>query len=157
MAVRNSCKVLMEKGGKYLLNHYLHEDGLEYYDLPGGGQRPYESLEEAAIRECREETGYEVEIVRLGAIREEIYDDPEVRKAYPDFSHKLHFIFLVRQVDIIRWEATKPDRHQIGCRWMTLEEMEEAAVRVDHLADLIRDMNASGEILYREPIHKNAP
>jgi len=156
MAIRNSCKALIEVDGKFLLNHYLHEDGMEYYDLPGGGQRQYETLGETVIRECREETGYEVEILRLGAIREEICDDPEVRQTSPDFSHRVHFIFLTKPANAIRWEATQPDHHQIGCRWMSLEEMEEFPLRIEGLPQLIRSILDSSEIIYEEPVHRNA-
>lgn len=155
MAIRNSCKALIETDGKFLLNHYLHEDGFEYYDLPGGGQRQYETLQETVIRECREETGYEVEILRLGALREEICDDPTLRQESPDFSHRVCFIFLTRPVNAIRWEATEPDRHQIGCRWMSLEEMEQYPLRLAALPELIREIQATTEILYAEPVHKD--
>jgi 8-oxo-dGTP pyrophosphatase MutT (NUDIX family) len=35
------------------------------WDLPGGGIEPGESPEQAAVRECREETGYEIEVERV--------------------------------------------------------------------------------------------
>lgn len=156
MAIRNSCKALIEVNGKFLLNHYLHEDGTEYYDLPGGGQRQYETLSETVIRECREETGYEVEIQRLGALREEIYDDPEIRQSSPDYSHRVHFIYLTKPVNPIRWEATQPDRHQIGCRWIGLDEMDQFPIRMPELVDMIREILDSSEILYMEPIHRDS-
>ncbi len=156
MAIRNSCKALIEANGKYLLNHYLHEDGSEYYDLPGGGQKQYETLQEAVIRECREETGYEVEIKRLGAVREEIWDDPAIRQSSPDYAHRVHFIFLTSPVNTIRWEATAPDRHQIGCRWMSLEEMESYPLRMPELTDLIREIQEASEILFLEPVHRDS-
>ena len=34
-----------------------------YYDLPGGGQHSYETMEQAAIREVKEETGLDIEII----------------------------------------------------------------------------------------------
>ena len=155
MAIRNSCKALIEVNGKFLLNHYLYEDGTEYYDLPGGAQKQYETLGETMIRECREETGYEVEILRLGAIQEDICDDPAIRQAYPDYAHRVHFVYLTRPVNPIRWEATKPDHHQIRCRWMSLEEMEQYPIRIAALPELIRAILASSEILYGKPVHRD--
>jgi 8-oxo-dGTP diphosphatase len=36
-----------------------------YWTLPGGGVELLESIEDGAVREVREETGYDVELVRL--------------------------------------------------------------------------------------------
>lgn len=41
------------------------EPGLGEWDLPAGFLEPRESMEEAALRETREESGLEVELVRL--------------------------------------------------------------------------------------------
>jgi len=43
-----------------------------YWLLPGGGQEPGESEEACVVREMREETGLEVQVVRL------LLDDPDV-------------------------------------------------------------------------------
>lgn len=53
--------------------------------VPGGGVEPGESLEEAVVREAREETGIEVRVVRkLG-----VEDQPG--RLEPDFLHETHF------------------------------------------------------------------
>lgn len=148
MGIRNACKALIESDGKFLLNHYLQEDGTEYYDLPGGGQEQYETLEEAVVRECREETGFDVEVVRLAAIEEEIYQDPEIRRRFPEYAHRIHFIFLTRPANRIRWEATEPDFHQVGCRWMTSGEMADVPTRPADLAARIPEILASSGILH---------
>jgi 8-oxo-dGTP diphosphatase len=41
----------------------LHMTNKGYYELPGGGVEPGETLEEGCIRECREEIGCVVEIL----------------------------------------------------------------------------------------------
>ncbi|HTH92933.1 MAG TPA: NUDIX domain-containing protein [Candidatus Paceibacterota bacterium] len=52
------------------LIHITNSDR-QYYELPGGGVEEGESLEQACIRECKEEIGCVVEIVReLGMTRE---------------------------------------------------------------------------------------
>ena len=55
--IRNAVKVILLNQGCALLNRCAHADGRIYYDLPGGGQHEYESIEQAALREVREETG----------------------------------------------------------------------------------------------------
>jgi len=152
MGIRNACKALIVSDGKFLLNHYLQEDGTEYYDLPGGGQEQYETLEEAVVRESREETGFQVEVVRLAAIEEEIYQDPQIRRRFPDYAHRVHFVFLARPVNPIRWEAKEPDVHQVGCRWITPAELEGLPTRPADLAVRIPEILASSGIVHFPPL-----
>ena len=72
MAIRNTAKAIIIKDGCVLLNKCAHRNGTPYYDLPGGGQHPYEPLEEGVLREVREETGYEARILRFCGLAEDI-------------------------------------------------------------------------------------
>ncbi len=65
MGIRNSAKAVIIDKGQVLVNKHINTlgemyyglpDGAEYYDLPGGGQHQYETLEQAVTRECLEET-----------------------------------------------------------------------------------------------------
>ena len=55
-----------------LLMH-RRKSGKEYYTFPGGALEPRETLEEAVLREIREETTLEVKIEKL--LYHHIYDD----------------------------------------------------------------------------------
>ena len=46
MAIRCAAKALIVRDGWLLLNRCRRSDGAVYYDLPGGGQNPFESMEE---------------------------------------------------------------------------------------------------------------
>lgn len=50
--------------------------------MPGGGQDTYETLDEAIIKECFEETRYNVIPVRFSALYEEIFGSPKTRELY---------------------------------------------------------------------------
>ncbi len=52
---------------------FIHAKERKYYELPGGGVEEYESLEEGAIREAKEETGCDIEIIgEIGIFKEYI-------------------------------------------------------------------------------------
>lgn len=57
--------ILNEKNEIALLRVYGEDDlGFrDYYETPGGGVKPYESIEQAVIREAEEEIGYKCEII----------------------------------------------------------------------------------------------
>lgn len=122
-SIRNSAKALVLDGGKLLLNSHLTSDGELYYDLPGGGQNPYESMEEAVVREVLEETGLSVEPVRFAALCEEIFTNEEVRRRWPEYCHRCMHIFLVKVLPVPAQDH-ELDFQQTGSAWFTPEEAE---------------------------------
>jgi 8-oxo-dGTP pyrophosphatase MutT (NUDIX family) len=75
VAIKLGVAVLVENdSGELLLD--LRRD-CELWGLPGGRVEPGESIEQAALRETREETGLEVELTRLQGV----YSHPEGRIA----------------------------------------------------------------------------
>ena len=58
--VRNASRaIVFDDVGNIALLHMTKDN---YYELPGGGVEPEESLEQGCIRECKEEIGCDVEI-----------------------------------------------------------------------------------------------
>ena len=109
MAIRSVAKAVILRDGRILLNRCHAQDRGDYYDLPGGGQQVYESLTEAAIRECLEETGYTVVVDRLLAVAEEIFDGDEIRERYPDYTHRVYHIFFCHLADAPQAEPTEKE------------------------------------------------
>jgi 8-oxo-dGTP diphosphatase len=123
MGVRSTIKAIVLDEGKILLNRCRDQHNGEYFALPGGGQNAYETMNDALVRECLEETGYTIEPVRFAAICEEICDDPYIHEFYPQYAHKLLHIFICR---LSSAEVVKPvemDEAQIAVEWVALEDL----------------------------------
>ncbi len=153
MAIRNASKALIYENGKVLLNSHRTEEGKVYYDLPGGGQHEYETMEEAVIREVLEETGIQVEPIQFQAIAEEIWDDPAMREQSPDYCHRLMHIFLVRPLPGGRGGKTELDYQQTGSIWVTPEEADELAIVPVQLRGRMRQVLESPTAVYLGSVH----
>lgn len=134
MAIRSGAKALVYHNGKILLNQCRFSSGEIYYDLPGGGQNPYETLEEAVVREVAEETGYIVSVRRFIGIAEQIFDDVKLREQYPDYAHRVLHIFLVDIVGETKEKPTELDFQQEASVWLTPEEADRVNVSPPQLS-----------------------
>lgn len=123
MNVRSTVKAIILHEGKVLLNRCRDANNGEYYSLPGGGQEQFETMAEALHRECLEETGYSVEMVRFAALMEEICLDPFIREHYLQYAHKMLHIFVCRLTTLQRVEPTETDDLQISIDWVPVEEV----------------------------------
>lgn len=125
MAIRNSSKALLVSGDRILVNRCADPEGRTYYDLPGGGQRDGETMEEALVREVLEETGYHVRVVRFAALAEEINDyilrDPAM-EAYREYAHRAVHIFLAQLTGEEKSRPTEADFQQEESLWLPIEE-----------------------------------
>ena len=119
MSIRNTVKAIIIKDGKMLVNKCLGDMGY-YYALPGGGQRKYESLPEAVIRECLEETGYTVTPVRYAALCETISTNEDSRNNDPDYAHRMYHVFICEIIGSIKATPTEQDSSQVGDEWLDI-------------------------------------
>lgn len=69
---RLTSAVIVVNDGKYLLAERNKENYNGYWIIPGGGVKFGETIEEAAIREIKEETNLDVEIIKLIGYKEVI-------------------------------------------------------------------------------------
>jgi len=67
--MKKGARVIIEKDGKILFLHRIKGDR-EYYVIPGGTIEEGEEPEEAAIREIKEETNFDVDIEFLWEIND---------------------------------------------------------------------------------------
>lgn len=93
--------------------------------LPGGGQEPGETLKEAVVRECLEETGLKVQAGELLFVSEYIGKNHE----HAEWDRNVHVVVhlfecLYPDDDGFFGKGTKFDPDQLGLEWLPLEDLQ---------------------------------
>lgn len=148
MSIRSASKAVIERDGYVLLQRCRTKYNGEFYELPGGGQRQYETMEQAVIRECLEETGYTVRVERFLALHEEIMTSPSLRRRFPNYTHRVFHIFLCRVTDARPATPTETDLRQIGLEWVPLPKISALTLRPAALRPVLADLLESGGMAY---------
>jgi 8-oxo-dGTP diphosphatase len=126
MAVRSCVKAIVMRDGKVLLNRCRDEKGECYYTFPGGGQNPFETMRDALVRECAEETGYRVVPGAFVGMCEEIVGDPEARERFGKYAHKVYHFFRCDLADETPGVPAETDSTQTGVEWLGADEAQKA-------------------------------
>ena len=124
MAIRCVSKAVILLNDAVLLNKCKGADDRIYYSLPGGGQNIYETLEQAVVREVKEETGFDVCVDRFIALLEEIYTNNDMRANFPTYSHRISHIFQASLISDKKAMPTEKDFEMEDSIWMPLSNME---------------------------------
>ncbi|WP_426348595.1 NUDIX domain-containing protein [Alloiococcus sp. CFN-8] len=111
--IRNSAKALIIKDGKMLATK-INDKGDIFYIMPGGGQESGETLEEAVIREVKEEFGYIVEPKSLEFVIEGVRGES---------FHRVDLVFLCEYISEIQGAEIISDCNQIGYDWLSIENL----------------------------------
>ena len=111
--VRNSAKALIIKDGKMLATK-INDKGDIFYIMPGGGQETGETLEEAVIREVREEFGFIVEPKSLEFVIEGVRGES---------FHRVDLVFLCEYIRELPNAEIISDCNQIGYEWLPVESL----------------------------------
>ena len=137
MGIRSTAKALIIEDDKVLLNKCYDKKNGYYYSLPGGGQLQYETLHDALIRECLEETGYTVIPVRFAALCEEICMHEGFRKMFPDYAHKMYHIFICKLANKDKKVPVETDEMQIACEWIDINSLKNIRILPEFLGKSI--------------------
>ena len=117
MDVRLAAYAVIVTDGRLLLTHW-NEHGRNGWALPGGGLEHFETAEQAALREIREETGFDAELIDLLGV-DSMYLMPADRA--PGRSLPLHSFRVIYRARIVGGTLT----HEVGgssdeARWFDL-------------------------------------
>lgn len=105
-----TCSLVLEQDGKLLLVQEADPDIYGLWNQPAGHVEPGETFEDCALREAREETGYDVELTDLQAI----YYDVEAGDM------EINICFRARPLGQPRHPLADD---VLGTRWFSREEL----------------------------------
>lgn len=153
MSVRSTVKAIIINNNQILLNRCYDKNNGDYYSLPGGGQNKYETISDAIVRECLEETGYAVRPIRFCGICEEICDNEETRNFYSQYAHKLYHIYLCEVISDKKESPTEVDDMQIDCQWVNLSMLDSIRILPTMINENITNLINSDIVLDMGSVH----
>ncbi|MBM7579418.1 NUDIX domain-containing protein [Jeotgalibacillus terrae] len=142
--MRHSTKALIIKDHSVLLTKNEDQQGA-FYIFPGGGQEDGETMHEACIRECMEETGLTVKPGELLYVREYIGKNHE----YAAFDSHVHQIESYFQCSV-SGEAKEPvllDANQTGVEWLPIKELHQYRIYPKALIRVIQETDKTAVYL----------
>ncbi|MDX1690626.1 MAG: NUDIX domain-containing protein [Acidimicrobiia bacterium] len=123
MRLRNSAKAVIVSDGRLLVqrNESPSDPEGHWMLLPGGGQRPGETLHDTLVREVREETGYDVEVGPLLWLREYVGRNHE----FAHFNAEEHQIEYMFAATVVGGDGrpSEADRWQVDVVWLPAEDI----------------------------------
>lgn len=102
--------VIRNENGKYLLAQEKQPKAYGLWNLPAGWQNPGETLQETAIREAKEEVGFDVELL----------SDKPLVSMLNDSGDRMLNSFIAR---VVHGELQVQKKELLDARWFAYEEI----------------------------------
>jgi 8-oxo-dGTP diphosphatase len=116
---RNAVRAIILRDNQLLVQK--KNDGS--YSIPGGAPNVDETLEQGLIRECHEEVGTAIKIIRLAHVAD--YFKPRKSRP-PAIRHHIEFFFLCSVAETYQAKnGSHPDKRQIGVEWLNIEKLQQ--------------------------------
>jgi 8-oxo-dGTP diphosphatase len=123
MKIRSSVQAVVIKDLKILTVKKIAYNNKTMFNLPGGGQEHGETLPEAAVRECFEETGVKVEAKELLFVTEYIGKNHQ----HAEWDSHVHVVVHLFECSIIDesnfGKGNENDPEQVALEWIPLDKL----------------------------------
>jgi ADP-ribose pyrophosphatase YjhB (NUDIX family) len=145
--IRNAVRALILRDNSILLLRKAGFEQGERFALPGGGQDPGETLEQALLRECEEEIGSRVEIHELVCVA----DCFKPRDTVPRSTrHLIEFLFVCKVPDdYVAVNGPHPDKHQVEVVWARLDTLADMPLHPRSLRHYLGGFSERAETVYQ--------
>lgn len=135
--------------GKVLVSEY----GKSTYCLPGGYVQFKETSQEAILREMKEETNLEYEIINFGGIIENFFTNQKNQK-----THEIDFYYYLKLKDNYSFENLKLDIVEKGSyrdiehhfRWIDIKSIEQYHLLPSRIKSIIKNNENSFHLAIKE-------
>ncbi len=129
----------------------------EFYCLPGGHVEIGEDSEVAAKREMKEELGFEIKLIKLACIGQNLF--PAKNNGV---FHEIGFYYVVEAEDKTKvnpndYEIVENDKGELKTlkfKWFTKEEIEKADFRPNFVKDMLNDNELIHVISHKNVVTK---
>lgn len=144
--IRPTARAIIRQEQQILLLRKDYGNNDQRYALPGGGQQSAETLEQALRRECLEEIGTTVEIVRM----RHVADHFKPRDTQPPTHRQLLELLFECRVpdDYLPHNGAHPDKHQVAVLWVDLQRLPRLPLFPPYLVDCIAQLDRPGRPFY---------
>lgn len=123
------------KKNRILLLKKQYSNGDVVYTLPGGTQEPGEALDQALIREVREEINANVKSLGMAYVYE--HSRPS-RENSQITKYKIEFAFVCQLVGAYQPQnGSHPDPHQVAVEWISLDQLNQLKLYPKQLKEVI--------------------
>jgi 8-oxo-dGTP diphosphatase len=145
--IRTAARAIVICDGKLLAVKMRDRQGV-FYILPGGGQKPGETLEQTVRRECMEEVGVAVTVERLLYVREYIGRNHVFSTRHAAF-HQVEHVFQCK-VDNPHsvCPGSETDNLQVGVSWLALDHIQAIRFYPECLRPFLRPDGCHPPALY---------
>ncbi len=127
--------VLLVRNNRLLLVKRKYNPDAGYWSIPGGHMKLGEKIQDAALREAFEETGFKTKVSRLAGIIDKIMYDDEGNIEY----HYILINYFVEQIEGDPNQPPKADDDALDAKFVPFEELKNYKL-TESLIELLKQL-----------------
>ena len=127
--------ILLIRNQKLLLIKRRYDPDAGYWSIPGGHLELGERTKAAAERECLEETGFKVKVIKLAGIIDKIMYDDRGKIEY----HYVLINYFVEQIDGKIHQPPIPDSDALEAKFVEFNELKDYKL-TESLIELLQEL-----------------